>query len=471
MRKISAGRAAMYSTAAKRPLSTLAVLAVWWVVKSICMVIWRLRTTLGWLVVVMVLANTVGVNLGFLGGFLGIGLIVAGFWFRNLWTWAPIMGDAVRLLGGLRQKKAAKRGNIWLRHVGLVSADDGEWYPVSLEQMKDRMRLTVHEAMKQVSYEKWVQTAQEYGDLFDAKRVLTKTLGQGACQIDWLQIDALDEPFLIDEPAELNVEKMSVECARNVDGSLFALEFADNAAMVVAGMPGSGKTAGISSFLLPMALNDNVELSIIDGKGGTDWTSYAPVARRYISLAESDDFDTALLMLRNLKDEMGQRFQTQQSLLGQSNFWNATASEREKAGLKFKLLVIDECQEIFMPSDGSKEAKARAQEMTTLITTIVKRGRSAGCFVILITQKTTTDAIPSSIRDNSGLKVAFRLETAESERAVLGSAPEDPAAARATAIPRSRPGGAVLVTDTGAREMVRFAYMTEKQQRELLRGD
>src|ERR1022692_1283234 len=49
-------------------------------------------------------------------------------------------------------------------------------------------------------------------------------------------------------------------------------------------------------------------------------------------------------------------------------------------------------------------------------------GRTVLCLTILATQKTTGDSIPTSLRDNSGLAVAFALKTTESSVAALGDA-------------------------------------------------
>lgn len=139
----------------------------------------------------------------------------------------------------------------------------------------------------------------------------------------------------------------------------------------------------------------------------------------------------------------------------------------------WKVIVIDECQELFTGAvpKSNKEAREIAAENEQLVTTLIKRGRSAGVTLILLTQKPTTDSIPSGARDNAGLKIGFRVETKEAEKAILGTSPDDPSAPSATAIPRSRVGGAVLVSDSGIRENVRFGYLDENKIRSILRGE
>ena len=210
----------------------------------------------------------------------------------------------------------------------------------------------------------------------------------------------------------------------------------------------------------------------MDGKGGTDWSAYQPAAERYITVAERDDYSEALNILRELRAEMVERLGKQKEIYnGTSNYWNADLSQRRENDQKFKLVVIDEAQELFHPAYSDKEMKEIANETTELITTLIKRGRSAGICLLLITQKPTSDAIPTAVRDNCQLKVAFRLETAEAEKSALGSIPDDLDLPRAMEIPKQRRGGAIVVRDDGSRSMVRFYYLPETVQAQLLGGE
>ncbi len=54
----------------------------------------------------------------------------------------------------------------------------------------------------------------------------------------------------------------------------------------------------------------------------------------------------------------------------------------------------------------------------------VKKGRGAGIQVILATQKSTTDAVPSAIRDQCGIRICFRVMTRDAVESALGVLPE-----------------------------------------------
>ena len=91
------------------------------------------------------------------------------------------------------------------------------------------------------------------------------------------------------------------------------------------------------------------------------------------------------------------------------------------------------------------------------VATIVRKGRSAGWCVMLLTQKPTADSIPTNIRDNCVVRFALRVTTREAAEAVLGSIPDgDP---KPTEIPSTRRGGAVVQAEDGHTQSVRFAYL------------
>lgn len=72
---------------------------------------------------------------------------------------------------------------------------------------------------------------------------------------------------------------------------------------------------------------------------------------------------------------------------------------------------------------------------------LIQQGRSAGIIVVLTTQKPTSESIPTIIRDNCGLRVAFKVRKKEAATAILGDidAEADP-----VQIPAGTPGRFVI---------------------------
>lgn len=249
-----------------------------------------------------------------------------------------------------------------------------------------------------------------------------------------------------------------IPCGVMEDGSPLLATFANQSGAVVGGVPGSGKSAGATSIIAQLCADPAAQFIVIDGKGGSDWAWVAPRA----SLLNTDDEN-----LEAVKDQllaitglMRWRLRTQKERRGTSNFWHAGATADDP----FIVVVIDECQTVFDPKEHmTKEGKQLSQEIAALTVNLVKKGRSAGVFVMSITQKPTSDSIPSALSANCGVKWACRVETRAAEESILGARPDGtPDSASPTLIPETRPGG-VTVKRGGEWVRARFSYTPEAE--------
>lgn len=441
-----------------------------WLARRLFRVLWSIRITLLWtaLTVFSVTRNDFrlfAVELAVLAALVYVST-------RNkAWIAAlPVASDYRRWSFRRNQMKLIRNGNELLAHVGIdVTAGTGELNPVVklIDGAEDKPAvLRVEAGIPGYPNSKIVSQVDTFKDSLGAVRVSAEPLDTGVA-ITLYDEDPLDRALTIEEPMKLDERDMKVECAIDSYGSPLSIKFGDSSGMVIGGLPGSGKTAGATSFLLPLALSEHVNLSIIDGKGGQDWDSYAPVADTFIK--GDEELEPIAEFLERVTATMYDRLESQRERLGTSNYWSATPEERLAAGERFELVVIDECQGVFETTGRSKEDKELIGRITRCVSTLVKRGRSAGMFVILMTQKPTTDALPSAIRDNCGVAVAFRVTTPAAETAILGSLPDALDTPRATEIPQERKGGAVMATDTGRLTAARFHYMDEERQESIIK--
>lgn len=237
------------------------------------------------------------------------------------------------------------------------------------------------------------------------------------------------------------------------DGRDAVLTIGNISGVVVGGVPGSGKTAGMMIVVLALYLSGQCRIHVIDGKGGDDWSWFEPFAATFVR----DDIDLVHDNLLRIDDEMKTRLSSMRRLYGNSNYWNVPPDRRPP----LEVVIIDECQTYFDARGvlGGKEAKEKAQQITAVATDIVKKGRSAGYVLFALTQKPTTDSLPSALRDNCSLRCCFRVATPEAARAVLGDLPDG--SPSPCDIPASRRGGAVIGLDNGTAAMCRFAYISE----------
>lgn len=429
---------------------------------------WGMRVTLGWLVALIVGANV----WGWWGVLLVAALAVVPFYVAHMAGLQVVTADMRRNAAHAQERAALVAGNGWLRDVRLVAPSDEALYDCALMDDGDTARLTLGTAIAGVKSSAVAQAARDYSDRFDASSVKVDDLGGGALSIAFRRSHPLDEAIVWSAPDPLFPEDMSVVCAVDEDGTPVKVSFKDNSGMVIGGIVGSGKTAAASSFLSAFALSEDVDMSVIDCKGGTDWDTYRPRASSFLSFAgEPDEIRELHAMVMSVKAEMIERVRTNKERLGSSNFWNVSADARRRAGVPFRLVVIDEAHEIFTLKPADKELREMVTEIQTALTSIVKRGRSAGVGMVFITQKPTTDSLPSGLRDNCGIRIALRMTTAEGVRAIMGETLADSLdTPQPTDIPQARKGGAVMGKETGEAVMVRFVYIPEDKLEKLLAG-
>lgn len=254
----------------------------------------------------------------------------------------------------------------------------------------------------------------------------------------------------------------SIRYGVHADGSPAVLSFAQTSGIVVGGVPGAGKSAGAIDLVAPLLASPLAQVFVFDGKGGADWAWCRGAAAGYWlddrNLAEiADELD-------RLDDAMRQDLRSHPWSSTDPDFWH-TGPTRENP---FHLVVIDECQTWMDTTGADKDTKALMARIVRAVTDLIKKGRSAGWCVMVMTQKPTSDSLPTAIRDNCSVRVACRLTTAEAAKATLGTIPEgDPSP---TEIPASRRGGAVVQDEDGHTKQVRFYYMApETAQQELAR--
>ncbi|MEP6477917.1 MAG: hypothetical protein ABJB03_00875 [Rhodoglobus sp.] len=256
-----------------------------------------------------------------------------------------------------------------------------------------------------------------------------------------------------------------IPCGVQEDGSPLLASFANQSGAVVGGVPGSGKSAGATSIIAQLCADPGAQFVVIDGKGGSDWSWVA--SRAALLNTDDENLEAVKAQLLALTSLMRWRLQTQKERRGASNFWHAGATADDP----FILVVIDECQSFFDPKEHmTKEAKQLSQEIAALTVNLVKKGRSAGVFVMSITQKPTSDSIPSALSANCGVKWACRVETRAAEESILGARPDGtPDGASPTLIPETRPGG-VTVKRGGEWVRARFAYTPEAEASAVAEG-
>lgn len=198
--------------------------------------------------------------------------------------------------------------------------------------------------------------------------------------------------------------------------------------VIVSGEPGSGKTLLMLRIAAELIRGGATGI-VIDMKGAGDFGDLA----RAVEVIE-DDLDAALDAVQRVAQYMQER-QAWLRENGFRDFWST--------GNALPLfLVIDEVQELLATDGVDTGRRRKAETIRTTLTSIAKRGRSAGVFLVLGSQKLTADALPTGLRDALTLRISGSQPTAEAARAALGELRDGEA--RPDLLPVRRPGVMVL---------------------------
>ena len=173
--------------------------------------------------------------------------------------------------------------------------------------------------------------------------------------------------------------------------------------LLLGGLPGAGKSAGMANVLGHAALCTDVDLILLDGKD-LDLPVWEPLAVASVGA----DVPAALDLLTGLQTDMA-----------------ATYLRLKAAGLdklpqawdqRMRLVVVDELA-MYLSVYGTKDEQ---KQFATLLRDLVARGRAAGVMVVAATQRPSADLVPTSLRDLFAYRWALRCANKDSSDIILG---------------------------------------------------
>lgn len=203
------------------------------------------------------------------------------------------------------------------------------------------------------------------------------------------------------------------------------INWANTSGMVVGGLAGSGKTAS----MLPAFrhFEGNAELYVFDGKAQRDLHPLRHICRVYDN---SGNIAAPLKTLEMLEQLRVLRGDALYSKLNAPNFWNLSAAQRHQIGMKPIFVILDECQ-VWLKLSKDKNKSTIQAKILEAVENLIRMGRSAGIVVIITTQRPSAESIPTDVRDNSQLRICFKVADDTMAKMVLGISPQgtlDPAA-------------------------------------------
>lgn len=375
----------------------------------------------------------------------------------------PWLVKALPVASELRRRRESRErnaGNRLLRKFGFVTSDDPTLYRTSFARgvwMIDAplASLTDPHAVESVLWDRLalIDGAQDV--------CVEQTAVGGHFRITFLsepRRDARADLAPLDRPLPWSGDWEAVPYGVRADGSLATHRVRECSGTVVGGLPGGGKTGGLTTLLSGLVSSPAVQFLVWDGKGGHDWGWLEPRAALYNR--DDEDRERVALELEAVVQVMRSRLDRMVQMRGGPSIWETGGPSSD---IPLLVVVVDECQTVLdkeMIPRTDKDALAYRQRTEAALSVLVRKGRSVGIWVIPTTQKPTSDSLPTTIGANAASAIAFRVKTHEAERAILGTAP-GPDEPSATSLP-AVPGYAVVASENGDREVVRFGYLSSE---------
>ena len=203
----------------------------------------------------------------------------------------------------------------------------------------------------------------------------------------------------------------SVPVGMNIRGDvvrarLFEVNYA------LAGMMGSGKSTLIINLLLGALLDPLVEADVFVFASNADYDPMAPRLRTLRTGPQEEHVKECLERLRELYNDLTARGDALKEHGADRKVTRKLALK--DARLRPRVLVIDECQALFMHPKYGEEA-------SDLATLVVNAARKYAVTLILATPEPSTASLPRKIMSVTACKACFAIGDQQSNDAILGT--------------------------------------------------
>lgn len=182
---------------------------------------------------------------------------------------------------------------------------------------------------------------------------------------------------------------------------------------IVGGIMGSGKTSIVVALLLGAILDPLVIAEVYVMAANVDYDPLRPRLRTLVKGDDPEQLKAALDALRGLAAEVTERGKLLEELGGESTKLTRELASKDTR-MRPKVVVFDECHELFMSKDYGKEA-------AELAIRVMKKARKVGITLIWVTVSPTADSIPRDVTRNTSHRVAFAVGDQVANDGLLGS--------------------------------------------------
>ena len=383
------------------------------------------------------LANGLAMG-GALGRLYGIatGLVAtalaAGLTLALLWAW-----------GGPLQARRVEEN---LARIGFVNANGEVPELLSITGERENDKINVYEfEVCGLPVSAWRDFAEKIQSALDLT-ILDVQYGQDNQHI---QVTAAPPAstlpsMIVWTPARLPLERYVLALGEDCAGRQVTWDLRQGHA-ILAGMTGSGKSVALRC-LLYQCIAWGAEPIIVDLKGGVGFSRWARECRVITSI------EALLPVLDELSAEMAHR----EEMLSKHYYQDVDEyNQRPRAHrMGHIVLAVDEAAELFDKTGADKVHIAMIEQAEQQITSIARKGRTAGIHLLLSTQRPDANTLPPQIKANISF-AACGMANEVLSKIVLDST------AAADLIPRGAQGRFVISQGADTYAIVQAYYFDE----------
>lgn len=179
---------------------------------------------------------------------------------------------------------------------------------------------------------------------------------------------------------------------------------------VAGGMMGSGKSTLIITALLGAMLDPLVDIDVVVMAQNADYDPMEPRLNRLVTGVGDDTVEQCMAMLYELFDDLTIRGQA----LKEHDERAVTREIAEKDHrLRPRIMVIDECQNLFIGEHG--------KDAIEIVTKVMSTARKYAITLMFLTPEPSKDALPRKLISIASNKACFAIGDHQANDAVLGS--------------------------------------------------
>lgn len=233
----------------------------------------------------------------------------------------------------------------------------------------------------------------------------------------WLRSDpeqsTIVNPFTEIQPSPLLIKETAVSLWDGVTiGFLKSghplLFRGQDTSLLVAGEPRAGKTVLLNNIIAAAALDPRTRVALFDGKGANTFRHWQGIADR---VDRSGSAGALLTYLTTVLQEIERRYDALADLDEEK-----LTKQIYQTSMPLFLVVIDELANFTMPYPNKK----LGQGVVSALAQIAAKGPAAGVVLVMATQHPSVDVVPSIIRNNVSMRIAFRVASPQASNIVLG---------------------------------------------------